>query len=245
APVVPDPKSVEPKGKQVREMFSRIAPTYDLLNRLLSVGIDQRWRTQAVNRLRVPSPSTILDLCGGTGDFSIQLLKRRPTDRVHLADFAFPMLEKARTRLGPTDQSPHGVLCGDALRMPFSDASFDGCLCGFGVRNWADLEAGLREVNRVLRPDGEFVVLDFFQAGESMADKFGRFYCRKVLPTVGQMISGDGRAYRYLAESMDGFCAPDEFEKRVRDCGFELVEQKKFSMGMCWLFHFRKSMELG
>ncbi|MCA9442564.1 MAG: class I SAM-dependent methyltransferase, partial [Candidatus Omnitrophica bacterium] len=85
-----------------------------------------------------------------------------------------------------------------------------------------------------------FAVLDFFQAGESLPDKFGRFYCRKVLPAVGQIISGDGRAYRYLAESMDGFCGAVEFKERVQHCGFELVDQKKFSMGMCWFFLFRK-----
>ncbi|MCA9434976.1 MAG: ubiquinone/menaquinone biosynthesis methyltransferase [Candidatus Omnitrophica bacterium] len=238
--VLPNPKSSDPKGKQVREMFSRIAPTYDLLNRLLSAGIDQRWRSYAVRHLTVPPPATVLDLCGGTGDFGLQLLKHRPDDRVHIADFAFPMLEKARTRLGPAEQSPHGVLCGDALGMPFTENGFDACLCGFGVRNWSDLEAGLQEVNRVLRPGGEFAVLDFFQAGESLPDKFGRFYCRKVLPAVGQIISGDGRAYRYLAESMDGFCGAVEFKERVQHCGFELVDQKKFSMGMCWFFLFRK-----
>jgi len=239
--VLPDPKSSDPKGRQVREMFSRIAPTYDLLNRLLSVGIDQTWRSHAVRRLSIPSPAKVLDLCGGTGDFALQVLKRRPQDRVHVADFAIPMLEKSRERLGRADGSPHGVFCADALRMPFPDEAFDGCVCGFGVRNWSDLETGLMEVNRVLRPGGEFVVLDFFQAGESLSDKFGRFYCRKVLPAVGGIVSGDGRAYRYLAESMDGFCGVDEFEKRVLRCGFDRVGARRFSMGMCWMFHFKKS----
>ncbi len=221
-------------------MFSRIAPTYDLLNRLLSVGIDQRWRAYAVRQLSIPTPGTILDLCGGTGDFALQLLKNRPDDRIHLTDFAVPMLEKARLRLGASSSSPHGVFCGDALKLPLLDHSFDGCLCGFGVRNWSDLEIGLYEVQRVLRSGGEFVVLDFFQAGESLADKFGRFYCRKVLPTVGHLISGNGKAYQYLADSMDGFCGIDEFEERVERCGFDRVGRKRFSMGMCWLSHFRK-----
>lgn len=238
--VLPNPQSTDPKGKQVREMFSRIAPTYDLLNRLLSVGIDQRWRRRAVRSLTIPTPAKVLDLCGGTGDFAAQLLKARPRDTVHIADFAYPMLERARKRLGPVDRTPHGVLCGDALGLPFAGQSLDGCLCGFGVRNWSDLEVGMREVNRVLRPSGEFAVLDFFQAGNSLPDRFGRFYCRTVLPTVGSLISGDGRAYRYLAESMDGFCSADEFEKRVNGCGFETVQKKKFSMGMCWFFLFRR-----
>jgi ubiquinone/menaquinone biosynthesis methyltransferase len=204
-------------------MFSRIAPTYDLLNRLLSVGIDQRWRSHAVRSLTLESPSLILDLCGGTGDFAFQILKHRPEDKVQIADFAAPMLSKARKRLGPAAGSPHGVICSDALGMPFPAETFDGCLCGFGVRNWSNLENGIQEVNRVLRRGGEFAVLDFFQAGESLSDKFGRFYCRKVLPAVGRLISGDGKAYKYLAESMDGFCGTEEFVERVRGCGFELA----------------------
>jgi len=231
APVVPDPTSPLPKSRQVREMFARIAPTYDLLNRLLSLGVDQRWRAYAVERLTVPSPARVLDLCGGTGDFAGQLLRKRPRDTVHVADFCEPMLRKARERFG----TEHGVTCGDALRLPFEDGSFDSALCGFGVRNWSDLEAGLLETRRVLRIGGEFALLDFFRAGTSLSDRFGRFYVHKVLPFVGGLVSGNREAYRYLADSMDGFCSVDQFVRRAEGVGFSVKIRKRFFLGLCWL----------
>jgi len=239
SPTLPNPNSSASKDLQVREMFSRIVPTYDLLNRLLSLGFDQHWRAHAVRRLNVSQGSRILDLCGGTGDFARKVLGLRSKDTVHVADFCFPMLGKARDRLRNFGER-HGTLCGDALRLPFANGSFEACLCGFGVRNWADLEAGLAEVHRVLVPGGEFAVLDFFQAGAKAADRLGRFYVRKVLPCVGGVVSGNREAYQYLADSMDGFCSPQEFVGRAAINGFEMVEEKRFLLGMCWLFLFRK-----
>lgn len=231
ASVVPDPSSSLPKSRQVREMFARIAPTYDLLNRLLSLGVDQRWRSYAISKLTVPSPARVLDLCGGTGDFAGQLLRERPRDTVHVADFCEPMLRKARGRFG----TEHGVTCGDALRLPFEAESFDAILCGFGARNWSDLEAGLAEARRVLRARGEFAVLDFYEAGKSLSDRFGRFYVHKVLPFVGGLVSGNREAYRYLADSMDGFCSVDQFVGRAERAGFSVKIRKRFFLGLCWL----------
>lgn len=230
-PVVPDPASALPKSRQIREMFARIAPTYDLLNRLLSCGVDQRWRRFASKSLSVPSPARILDLCGGTGDFAGQVLKNRPGDKVHVADFCESMLKKARNRFAPEQ----GVVCGDALRLPFADETFDAAVCGFGVRNWSDLETGLLEARRTLRCGGEFAVLDFFQAGDSFSDRMGRFYVHRILPSVGGMVSGNRAAYQYLADSMDGFCSAREFIARAEDAGFRLKLEKRFILGLCWL----------
>lgn len=219
----------------MREMFSRIAPTYDLLNRLLSGGIDQRWRRYAVTNIGPNSPATVLDLCGGTGDMTLHVLRERPRDRVVLADFAYPMVAIARDRITARHADPR-VLCGDALRLPFPDDSFDAALCAFGVRNWSDLAAGLKDVRRVLRPSGEFGILDFVKAGDGLGDKLGRLYVHHVLPTVGALVSRDGRAYRYLAESMEGFCSEPEFCDTARSAGFEVTTRKRFFLGLCWYF---------
>jgi len=238
--VVPNPESAGSKDHQVREMFSRIAPTYDLLNRLLSFGIDQRWRRYAIRRLAYESPAQVLDLCGGTGDFGTELLKARPDDTVHNADFSMPMLERASKRL--TEFGPrHGVLCGDALGLPFEDGQFDIGLCGFGVRNWSNLERGLHEVRRVLRSSGEFAILDFLKVEQGFSDRLGRVYVNHILPTVGSLISRDRQAYRYLARSMDAFCSAEEFRGVVRENGFEISEEKRFFMGMCWFFLLKKT----
>jgi ubiquinone/menaquinone biosynthesis methyltransferase len=238
--VLPNPTSSSPKDRQVRQMFGEIAPTYDLLNRVLSLGIDQTWRTQACRNLEVPSPARVLDLCGGTGDFATQLLKARPRDEVHVADFCFPMLGKARDRL-VGEGRPHGVLCGDALGLPFPSGSFDAALCGFGVRNWSNLGAGMREVHRVLRPGGEFAVLDFFQAESRVGDRLGRVYVRHILPTVGGLLSGNRSAYQYLADSMEGFLPPEKFAEECADWGFQISRRKRFMLGLCWLFILKKT----
>jgi demethylmenaquinone methyltransferase/2-methoxy-6-polyprenyl-1,4-benzoquinol methylase len=241
--VVPNPDSPASKERQVREMFSRIAPTYDLLNRVLSMGIDQRWRDYAAKHLTIPSPARILDLCGGTGDVAMKVLERRPGDTVTVADFAQPMLAKASARLASAGPR-HAALCGDALQLPFPGDCFDGSVCAFGVRNWVDLEAGLAEVMRILRPGGEFAILDFLQAGHGVSDALGRLYIHHVLPAVGSLVSGDRRAYRYLAESMEGFCSDTEFRATVQACGFEIVQERRFFLGLCWFFLLRKPLPL-
>ncbi|MCG3198326.1 MAG: ubiquinone/menaquinone biosynthesis methyltransferase [Candidatus Omnitrophica bacterium] len=238
-PVLPNPRSSEGKARQVRDMFSRIAPTYDLLNRLLSLGVDQRWRSHAVSHLTVPSPARVLDLCGGTGDVAMKNLKARPSDTVVVADFAYPMLTKARDRLR-VSAPRHGALCGDALQLPFPDQAFEAVYCAFGVRNWSDPRGGLGEVLRVLKPGGEFIILDFFRAGSGLSDALGRLYVHHVLPLVGALISGDRHAYRYLADSMEGFCTDREFGEVVRLSGFEVTHRHRFFLGLCWLFRLRK-----
>ena len=233
--VVPNPSSRESKDRQVREMFSRIVSTYDRLNRFLSLGIDQRWRAYAVSRITLPSPTRVLDLCGGTGDFAGQLVRFRPEDTVLVTDFCLPMLEIARDR-SDLQEDRQGPICGDALALPFMDCAFDACLCGFGVRNWADLTAGLMEVHRILKPGGQFAVLDFFQVGKGIPDRLGRLYVRTILPRVGGIVSGDREAYQYLADSMDGFCSPRDFAGLAQASGFRVIAQKRFFLGLCWFF---------
>lgn len=238
-PVLPDPDSSIPKDRQVREMFGRIAPTYDLLNRVLSFGTDQYWRRHAIRQIQIATPARVLDLCGGTGDMALQLLHRRPQDTAIIADFAFPMLTRARQRLAAhTTQS--GVICGDALNLPFPDESFDVCLCAFGVRNWSDPLNGMREVHRILHQGGEFAVLDFLRSGNVWMEYLKRFYIQSVLPVIGYLTSGDHRAYHYLAESMENFYSSQEFLTAADATGFEVIHQKRFFLGTCWCFVLRK-----
>lgn len=204
-------------GRTVRSMFDRIAPTYDTLNHLLSAGVDHFWRTVVARE--VPDPSgRVLDLCAGTLDLGVAVHKEHPGAEIVCADFAVEMLRRGAHKL------PKAALMGaDALHLPFHDGVFDAAVCGFGVRNVADLGACMREVRRVLRPGGAFVILEFFRPERSLTRFFHHVYNRRVLPAVGAAISGDDKAYRYLADSMERFYSLAEAEELMRDCGYERV----------------------
>jgi demethylmenaquinone methyltransferase/2-methoxy-6-polyprenyl-1,4-benzoquinol methylase len=215
-------------------MFSEIAPTYDRLNRLLSLGVDQHWRKYAIARISRSSPLQVLDLCGGTGDMALWIKQTRPADTVVVVDFSEAMLRKGQER------TPVAAVCGDALCLPFGDERFGVTLCAYGVRNWSSLQCGLKEVHRILSEDGEFIILDFLKAGRKIGDKVGRFYIHRILPLLGGILSGHRQAYQYLADSMEGFCSVEELIQLARETGFEVVHQKRFLMGLCWCFVLKK-----
>jgi ubiquinone/menaquinone biosynthesis methyltransferase len=210
-----------------RGMFERIAPTYDLLNRLLSAGIDTRWRQQATRAVCAAPPGPLLDLCAGTLDLTAQLVRRRPGDRVVAVDFSPAMLEAGRRKAPGAE-----TLVADALALPFEDATFAGVVCGFGMRNLADVARGVREVRRVLRPGGVFVTLDLFRPASVFSRAFHAAYAKVVLPSVGGVVSGDRGAYRYLAESMAGFLSLVEYESLLRESGFTRVRGEDLTMGI-------------
>ncbi len=214
----------------VRGMFDRIAPTYDALNRVLSLGIDRRWRRRAIDALGDLAGARVLDLCAGTGDLAAEVARRFPAARVVAADFSAAMLAAgvASGKLGRAvaangDARPGGPVTAvqaDALRLPFAGASFDAALCAFGVRNLDDPLAGLREARRVLAPGGRFAVLEFFRPTTSPRRWLHALYNRNVLPAVGGLVSGHRGAYRYLAESMERFLTRAGYEALARDAGF-------------------------
>jgi ubiquinone/menaquinone biosynthesis methyltransferase len=212
----------------VREMFDRIAPTYDRLNRMLSAGIDVAWRKQAVREAVEGAPrGPVLDLCAGTMDLTALLAQARPNDRVVAADFAAQMLEAGRTKAPSAER-----VVADALALPFSDGEFAVVVCGFGVRNLADPARGAREVMRVLAPGGVFVALDFFRPTRLATRAFHAAYARGVLPTLGGFISGDHGAYAYLAESMKGFLSRAEYERLLEGAGFRSVRGRDLALGI-------------
>jgi ubiquinone/menaquinone biosynthesis methyltransferase len=210
-----------------RLMFDRIAPTYDVVNRLMSATIDRRWRARAVAEMARAPAGAVLDLCAGTMDLSAMLARARPTDRVVAVDFAPAMLSKGRHK------APHAeVVVGDATDLPFAEATFAGVVCGFGMRNLADPLAGAKEVRRVLRPGGLFVTLEFFRPVRPATQVFHAAYARTVLPVLGGWLSGDRGAYRYLAGSMAGFMSRSEYESALRGIGFARLRSADLTLGV-------------
>ncbi|MBA4157472.1 MAG: bifunctional demethylmenaquinone methyltransferase/2-methoxy-6-polyprenyl-1,4-benzoquinol methylase UbiE [Gemmatimonadetes bacterium] len=225
----------EEKAAHVRRMFTSIAPRYDLLNHVLSLNIDKVWRRRAVDRLdweRVPD-GTYLDNCTGTLDLAVELAKRSHfRGRVVGSDFTFAMLARGTDKVARLPIEP---LCADALALPLPDASFDGASVGFGVRNLMDLDAGLREMARVLRPGARLVVLEFTTPRWQPFRALYFFYFMRVLPLVGRMISRHGSAYSYLPESVLQFPEPPELAARMEAAGFRGVQWRTLSGGIAAL----------
>jgi len=231
APVSALPAEGE-KAAHVRRMFSSIAPRYDLLNLLLSANVDRVWRRRAVDLLRWEKApgGTYLDNCAGTLDLSTELAKRDGfSGRVVGSDFTFAMLKGGLHKLRSLSVDP---VCADALALPYPDASFDGATVGFGVRNLADLDAGLREMARVLKRGARLVILEFTTPAWQPFRGLYFFYFLHVLPRVGRLVSKHGSAYDYLPQSVLRFPEPAELAERMRAAGFTGVEWKRLSGGI-------------
>lgn len=218
------------KRSYVRGMFAAIAPSYDFLNHLLSLNADRRWRRLAVDAVgweRAPA-GRYLDLCAGTMDLAAELGGRPGFGgRVVAADFVSEML-----RLGRAKGARLDPLTADALELPFADATFDGAMVGFGVRNYGDLDAGLREAARVLRPGTKLVVLECSQPPFAPFRWLYYFYFRRVLPLVGRLISRHANAYTYLPQSVLAFPGAEELRRRMEGCGFGRVEFRRLFLGV-------------
>lgn len=223
------------KRAYVRRIFSEIAPRYDLLNHLLSFNIDRRWRAKAIEALdwsREPQ-GTFVDLCAGTLDVSAQLAAQPGfRGRIVGADFAEPMLRAGRSKIGSHAIRP---VVADALALPLADNSADGALVAFGIRNVADLDAGLAEVHRVLRPGARFVILEFSTPPSALIRAGYHAYFHHVLPAIGGLISGHRTAYRYLPESVRHFPVADALADRMRRAGFTKVEWSPLTLGVAAL----------
>ncbi len=240
-------KGTQPEGthteadasRKVREMFTQIAPRYDLLNHLLSFQLDRLWRARAANCLRPAlegkSP-LVLDLCCGTGDLGIALAERF-TPQVIGADFALPMLVRAKEKCATLRgknvvqlQRPKFV-GADALCLPFADSSFDLVTTAFGFRNLANYEAGLREIHRVLKPGGTIAVLEFTEPPDGLLGNIYRWYFRTVLPRIGAAVSGDSAAYTYLPKSVSRFFRPSELASLMSASGYQSVAFRVWTFG--------------
>ena len=232
-------------ARAVRDMFTSIAPRYDLLNHLLSFNIDRLWwrRTARVFRHILERPDArILDLCCGTGDMTFALRRQagKCTPQIVGADFSHAMLQRATTKssLAQNGAGPDWIEA-DALSLPFPGTRFDLVISAFGFRNLADYDAGLREIVRVLRPGGECGILDFGEPKGIMGAVY-RVYFKQVLPRVGSMISGVRGPYAYLPASVERFPAPDEMLERMKRAGFDQGSWTPYTFGIAGLYRGKK-----
>ncbi|WP_352413717.1 bifunctional demethylmenaquinone methyltransferase/2-methoxy-6-polyprenyl-1,4-benzoquinol methylase UbiE [Thermus sp.] len=220
---------MERKPEAVRRMFSEIAPRYDLLNRLLSLGQDQAWRKRAVALALARNPRRVLDLATGTGDLALAIKRARPEAEVVGVDFAPAMLELARRKAKQLGLEV-AFLEGDALALPFPEGSFQAVTVAFGFRNFADYGKALEEMHRVLAPGGRAVILEFPPPPGGAFGLLYRAYFQGVLPLLGGLISGNFRAYRYLPESVKRFPAPEALKGMMERVGFE-VRYERLAFG--------------
>jgi demethylmenaquinone methyltransferase/2-methoxy-6-polyprenyl-1,4-benzoquinol methylase len=220
------------KAAAVQRMFGAIAPRYDLLNHLLSLNLDRRWRRRAVDRLLAGGGTggTFLDSCAGTLDLTAELAGRPDfAGRVVACDFAYPMLERGAAKVRALPADP---VCADALRLPLRDASIAGATVGFGIRNVASLEDGLAEFARVLRPGARLVILEFTTPRWRPFRALYLLYFRRILPWIGARISRHGNAYAYLPESVLAFPEPEELAEKLRQAGFRDVAWRALAGGI-------------
>jgi len=224
------------KRAQVEAMFDSVAPRYDLLNRLLSLGVDRQWRKAAVNALRDLSPKHILDVATGTGDLALEVLRLKP-ERVIGVDLSKKMLALARTkaaRKGVTDRVSFAR--EDAEALSFEDDAFDAALVGFGIRNFENPDRGLQELFRILRPGGRLVVLEFSQPQGRVFRWLYGFYGRCILPQVGRLLSRVRGPYTYLPDSIGAFSHGEAFLVRMRAVGFVNLGLRPMTFGVASLY---------
>ena len=225
-----------PERDAVRSMFDRIAPRYDLLNHLLSAGIDRRWRRACVDFLELSGPGRVLDLCTGTADLLIEALERDAGHRGLGLDLSGEMLRRAAGKLDRRGLRGRAPLAGgDAERLPLRAGLFDAALVAFGIRNVGDPARALAELRRVLRPGGRLVVLEFGSPSGALGALY-RLYFHRILPGVGRLVSGDGGAYRYLPQSVARFPGPDACAALLERAGFRAVARRRLSLGIAWLY---------
>ena len=229
------PNQGEERADQVQTIFSEIAPRYDLLNHVLSAGIDRSWRTKAVAKLgwERASDGLFLDACAGTFDLSLELAEKDGFEGMVVgSDFAFPMLAQGLGKIGDAGVSP---VCADSQRLPFDDGVFSGLTVGFGVRNLSDLSMGFREMYRTLRPGGRLVVLEFTVPPNPILRWGYLVYFNHILPIIGRLVSGHPWAYTYLPESVKEFPGPEALADLMREAGFPTVSWSLLTGGIAAL----------
>ncbi len=225
------------KGEKIQQMFGTIAPRYDFLNRLLSFGIDRRWRTKAVRLLKYREGARILDVATGTGDVALEIARSTPVSvRITGADFCREMVELGEVKVAA---SPYGsridfrvAPCED---LPFPDNTFDSITIAFGIRNVVDRKLGLAEMWRVLRPGGRLIILEFSTPRSRLFRQLYYFYFRRLLPVIGGLFSRYN-AYKYLPDSVLEFPSHEEFSRMIAEAGFKSIHIKELTFGIASIY---------
>jgi demethylmenaquinone methyltransferase/2-methoxy-6-polyprenyl-1,4-benzoquinol methylase len=239
--VVPFEESTDSKKKQVAKMFDQIAFRYDFLNRFLSGGIDIYWRKRAVAELKEIKPQNILDVATGTGDLAIMAEKYLKPIKITGIDISEGMLEIGRQKMQKIGKSSIiNLQSGDSEAINFPDSSFDAITVAFGVRNFQDLEKGLAEMLRVLKPGGKMVVLEFSKPNQRLFTGLYNLYMKVVTPGIGTWISRNKEAYKYLSSSVKAFPEGETFLHILDKTGFTNTYLKRLSLGICTIYCGRK-----
>lgn len=224
------------KKEQVADMFDNIAERYDLLNHVLSLSIDKGWRKKVVKMASEGEPKLILDVATGTADLAIALQKAHP-DKITGIDISAGMLDVGRQKIAKKGLSQLITLeQADSENLPFEDNTFDAITVAFGVRNFENLKKGLSEMQRVLKPNGRLLVLEFSQPQRFPFKQIYNFYFKNILPTVGKIISKDSRAYTYLPESVEAFPYGETFMNIMSDCGYKKGRRIPVTFGIATIY---------
>lgn len=215
------------RAAAVQAMFQRIAPSYDLINRLMTGGQDVNWRRQVIRQARIPQNGQVLDLGTGTGDLTREALRQAPGCKPFSADFSLGMMQAGQRQAGPTLRWS----CADALALPFPDATFDVVVSGFLLRNVVDLPQALREQLRVLKPGGRMVALDTTRPRPSLLSPFIRFHMHTVIPFIGRLVAGAPDAYTYLPETSERFLPAEDLLNLLNAAGFRQTGFRRLMFG--------------
>ncbi|MFY8020050.1 MAG: bifunctional demethylmenaquinone methyltransferase/2-methoxy-6-polyprenyl-1,4-benzoquinol methylase UbiE, partial [Bacteroidia bacterium] len=232
--VKPDQSSSSSKKEQVEAMFDSIAHKYDFLNRFLSLGIDKGWRTKAMKALKPYQPKTILDVATGTGDLALEAMKILKPEKIVGLDLSEQMLQFGRVKIEEAGLSAQiQMVKGDSENLPFDNNQFDAITVAFGVRNFQNLEAGLKEMHRVLRTGGRVAILEFSKPSGFPFKQVFQFYFKNILPVWGNMLSKSSNAYTYLPESVQHFPEGKEFASILVACGYKDISVQPLTFGTC------------
>lgn len=234
--VVPYKEEKTTKKEQVAKMFDNISHRYDFLNHFLSLGIDKGWREKAIAYLRPLNPRQILDVATGTGDFALQALSLNP-EKVTGVDISEGMLSVGRKKIANRHLEHRVELRnGDSENLPFEEGKFDAVTVAFGVRNFENLNKGLFEIFRVLKPGGMIVVLEFSRPRKFPFKQLYRFYFKFILPKIGRVVSSDKAAYTYLPESVEAFPDGEDFIHILHQVGFKNTQCRSLTFGISSIY---------
>ncbi len=234
---------IMPKREKVRQMFDDIATDYDALNHIMSLNVDRSWRRRALKEIIIPDRSQkIMDLACGTGDFSIAIAGAMSQDShvtgVDISEGMLAVMKRKVEDAGLTDRID--ITVGSGEELPFPENTFDAVTIAFGIRNFEDREQGLREILRVLKPDGRIIILELSEPSNPVIRWVYNLYFTRIMPVIGRKVSGNSAAYHYLPASVISFPKKQEWMQTMTNCGFGEVRHKAFSLGICRMYTGRK-----